>query len=76
MGESCRLGLRGFRRTHGKPQHGRTALFTADLMQLVVHVPKSLLGTCDRALTLPTPVDRDRSKHSALPKNVQASVKF
>ncbi|MBO0912738.1 MAG: hypothetical protein J2P13_13185, partial [Acidobacteria bacterium] len=46
------MGVKGIRRTHGTAQHGKTALLTADLVQIVAHVPTSLLGTRDRALAL------------------------
>ena len=37
---------------HGTAQQGKTALLTADCVQLVAHLPQGLLGTRDRALAL------------------------
>ena len=43
---------KGIRRTHGVAQTGKRALLTADLQQLLAHLPKGLLGSRDRALLL------------------------
>ena len=44
--------LQGIRRTLGTAQPGKTALLTADLVQVLAHLPPGLAGVRDRALLL------------------------
>jgi site-specific recombinase XerD len=44
--------LQGIRRTLGTAQPGKTPLLTADLVQVLVHLPAGLAGLRDRALLL------------------------
>ena len=44
--------LKGIRRTLGTAQKGKTPLLTADLLQVLAHLPPDLAGTRDRALLL------------------------
>ena len=44
--------LQGIRRTLGTAQPGKTLLLTADLIQVLAHLPGDLSGTRDRALLL------------------------
>ena len=44
--------LQGIRRTLGTAQPGKTALLTADLVQILAHLPSGLAGARDRALLL------------------------
>ncbi len=45
--------LQGMRRTLGTAQPGKTPLLTADLVQVLAHLPPGLAGLRDRALLLP-----------------------
>ena len=44
--------LKGIRRTLGTSQRGKVPLLTADLLQVLAHLPPNLAGTRDRALLL------------------------
>ena len=44
--------LKGIRRTLGTAQKGKAPLLTADLLQVLAHLPPDLAGTRDRALLL------------------------
>ena len=44
--------LKGIRRTLGTAQRAKTPLLTADLLQVLAHLPPGLAGTRDRALLL------------------------
>jgi integrase len=44
--------LKGIRRSLGTAQQGKTPLLTADLLQVLAHLPPDLAGTRDRALLL------------------------
>ena len=44
--------LKGIRRSLGTAQKGKTPLLTADLLQVLAHLPPDLAGTRDRALLL------------------------